>query len=348
MTKFNPNGVGVSNGNIFGFPVSKEEAEILLFPIPWDVTTSYGKGTANGPSQILNASTQLDFYHPVYENAHEIKLFLDKESKKIRNWNNELVRDSSRYVNFLESGGVVEDSPEFLELLDIVNSKQDWIKDFIFNKSQEVINANKIPGVIGGEHSVPLGLLEALSTYYSDFGVLQIDAHADLRMAYEGFKQSHASIFYNALNIKQIKKLVQVGIRDVAQSEVDIINNSLGRITTFFDWNLKENSFNGQSWKEQVNEIISELPNNVYISFDIDGLKPSLCPNTGTPVPGGFELEEINYLLNQLAKSTKKIIGFDLCEVSNGEFGEWDANVGARALWSIVTNISLNRKINNY
>ena len=92
--------------------------------------------------------------------------------------------------------------------------------------------------------------------------------------------------------------------------------------------------FLGQTWKSQCDEIIGRLPQHVYISFDIDGLHPSLCPNTGTPVPGGLQLEEVNFLFKQLVMSGRKIIGFDLVEVSPGG-GDWDANVGARVLYSL-------------
>ena len=208
------------------------------------------------------------------------------------------------------------------------------------------MNQGKIVGVLGGEHSVPLGLFEAIDSLGKPFGILQIDAHADLRNAYEGFVQSHASIMYNALeNCKNLTKLVQVGIRDVAQSEVDLISSSNGRISTYFDWDLKEGQFNGVTWNSQVDKIVSELPDLVYISFDIDGLSPELCPNTGTPVVGGFKLEEINYLLFKVAESGKRIVGFDLNEVSPGKDGDWDANVGSRALWNVVCAVEKNRRI---
>jgi agmatinase len=109
---------------------------------------------------------------------------------------------------------------------------------------------------------------------------------------------------------------------------------------------LKERQFNGESWQSIVTSIINELPQNVYISFDIDGLHPALCPNTGTPVVGGFELEQITYLFFQLVESGRKIVGFDLNEVAPGESGDWDANVGARALWNLICATEKSRLIN--
>jgi hypothetical protein len=132
---------------------------------------------------------------------------------------------------------------------------------------------------------------------------------------------------------------------DIAQSEVDIIENSNGRVSTYFDWNLKEGQFNGETWSSQVDRIIEDLPSNVYISFDIDGLSPELCPNTGTPVAGGFKLEEINYLLFKLVESGKKVVGFDLNEVAPGKDDDWDANVGARALWNLICSTEKSRRL---
>jgi agmatinase len=188
-------------------------------------------------------------------------------------------------------------------------------------------------GLLGGDHSTPLGFLRALSEKYERFGILQIDAHADLRKAYEGFTYSHASIMYNALKLPSVSRLIQVGIRDFCEEEQDVINRSRGRISTFFDEDLKAWRYKGETWDALCNSIIKELPANVYISFDIDGLDPKLCPNTGTPVAGGLEFQEAIYLIKKVAQS-RKIIGFDLCEVAPGQ-NDWDANVGARLLYNL-------------
>ena len=344
MADFNPDDVGVSNGNLFGFPVSENESKIVVIPVPWDVTASYGKGTSLGPKAILDASTQLDFYHPKLENAYQTKVFMTPISEEWLKINEKLSIESLAYIQHLESGSI--DHSEFSTFLTEVDSAHKALTSNLKDRCEVLLDKNKIVAVIGGEHSTPLGLIQALNDHYADFGILQIDAHADLRNAYEGFIQSHASIMYNVLNTcPNGSKLVQIGIRDIAQSEVDLIEESQGRVKTFYDWYLKENQFNGQTWFSQVEKIINELPENVYISFDIDGLIPSLCPNTGTPVPGGFTLEEINFLLFKIVESGKKIIGFDLNEVSPGNSGDWDANVGARALWNLICSTEKSRRL---
>ena len=342
---FDPNGVGIANGNIFGFPVNQENANIVITPIPWDATASYGKGTSNGPQAILNASTQLDFYHFELEKAWETKVFMSPISKEWKKINDDLCLRGMEYIRFLEEGGSVENSPEFTLLIHEINEAQIALKNNLKEKAIQLIQEGKIPVVLGGEHSTPLGLIEAIDSQNQAFGILQIDAHADLRDAYEGFQQSHASIMFNVVNnCKNLQKLVQVGIRDVAQSEIDLIEQS-SKITTFFDWKIKQELYEGKTWKSIVNDIIQELPQRVYISFDIDGLKPYLCPNTGTPVAGGFELEEINYLFFSLIDAGKEIIGFDLNEVGDDSASDWDANVGARALWNLVCATEKSRRI---
>jgi len=289
----------------------------------------------------------LDFYHPKLEDAWNTKVYLAPISQEWSKINSKLCIEAIEYISFLEEGGDINDSIDFQNTVNTINEAQIALKNNLKERSLELMKQGKIEGVLGGEHSVPLGLLEAIDSIAKPFGILQIDAHADLRNAYEGFVQSHASIMYNALeNCKNLTKLVQVGIRDVAQSEVDLISSSNGRISTYFDWDLKEGQFNGVTWNSQVDKIVSELPDLVYISFDIDGLSPELCPNTGTPVVGGFKLEEINYLLFKVAESGKRIVGFDLNEVSPGKDGDWDANVGSRALWNVVCAVEKNRRIN--
>jgi agmatinase len=334
---FDPNGVGIANGNIFGFPVNEEEADIVIIPVPWDATASYGKGTSNGPKHILEASTQLDFYHPKLENAFQSKVFMAPISDEWKELNDGLCKKSLEYIEFLEDGGVLEANTYFQGIVNEINEVQNALREQLKVRTADLLKKNKIVAVLGGEHSTPFGLLDALNDHGLPFGVLQIDAHADLRDAYEGFEQSHASIMFNVIaKLPKVKKLVQVGIRDIASSEVDFIVEQKGRIKTFFDWELKDGQFKGETWKTQVDQIIRELPERVYVSFDIDGLSPELCPNTGTPVPGGFKLEEISFLLFELERQGKQIIGFDLNEVAPGPEGDWDANVGARALWQLV------------
>lgn len=331
---FDPNGVGIKNGNIFGLPYSEEESDIVVIPVPWDVTASYGKGAAEGPGAILEASTQIDYFHPKIDKPWEVKMCLSEISSEWKQINNNLGAKSIDYVDYLEQGNT-ELTNKYQSVLDEINEASFVLKELVKQKAISLLKNNKKVGLLGGEHSTALSLIEALSEKYDDFGVLQIDAHADLRKAYEGFTYSHASVFYNAIQLPQLTSLVQVGIRDICEEEVSLINKD-DRIHTFYNHQLSQLKFEGKSWKVVCEEIVNKLPQNIYISFDIDGLLPYYCPNTGTPVPGGLEFDEAVYLLNLLKISGKNIIGFDLCEVAPDSQTEWDANVGARMLWQLM------------
>jgi agmatinase len=344
MSEFDPNGVGIANGNIFGFPYTESEATIVIVPIPWDATASYGKGTSEGPEAILEASTQLDFFHPDLDRAYETKVYMSPVSQEWKEINAHCCEQGLEYIQYLESNGEEKAREKYQSVLDEINTAHEALRANLKERCLALIEQGKIPAVLGGEHSTPLGLIEALNDTYADFGILQIDAHADLRDAYEGFSQSHASIMFNVLqNAQNMSKLVQVGIRDVSEREVFLSRDS-DRVQTYYDWSIKNQQYTGRTWSDQVEEIIQHLPKNVYVSFDIDGLKPELCPHTGTPVAGGFELQEISYLLFALANSGRKIIGFDLNEVAPGSEGDWDANVGARALWQLLCACEKSRR----
>ncbi len=331
---FNPNDVCVSNGNYFGFPYTTENARLMLFPVPWNVTTSYRGGTNNGPQAILDASYQLDFYDEDIEKAWELGIGTDDSGMEIIEQDAQFRTVAQRVIHALESGKEpVQDE------IDLVNEVSEALNQHVEEKADFYLNQNTLFGIVGGDHSVPLGFMRALAKKYPSFGILHFDAHADLREAYEGFIYSHASIMYNALQIKNVGKLVQVGIRDFCENEAWIGKNDK-RVKQFSDQHLKEAEFTGLSWDAQCDKIINELPQNVYVSFDIDVFSPDLCPNTGTPVPGGLSYNQAVYLLKKLWKSSRKIIGFDLCEVAPGR-DELDANVGARVLYKL-SNYTIN------
>lgn len=327
IQNFNPNSLS-PYGGIFGLPFEYGHSELVIFPIPWDVTSSYSAGSSKGPKAILNASYQVDLFDPFVKNAWQLGIYMKEINTTWKKRNKVFRNKAEQYISLLEKG------KEHLaqKSLELINNKCQELHNWIERECTNLLNEDKLVILLGGDHSTPFGYIKALAKKHKSFGILQIDAHADLRKGYENFTYSHASIMYNVLeNIPQVNKLIQLGIRDYCEEELAYINNSK-KVITFFDRDLKHQTFKGIKWSEQVKNIIASLPEKIYLSFDIDGLDPKLCPNTGTPVPGGFELEQITYLLEQIVKSGKSIIGMDLNEVSPGK-DNWDANVGARALW---------------
>ncbi len=340
LQNFNPNDIGIDNGNLLGLPFDYESANIIVFGVPWEVTVSYGGGTAAGPARVLEASRQLDIYD--FDNPEGWKqgIFMVEIPAHIQQKNEALRQDASRIIEHLEQGDRIEDDPDLSQVLKNIDSEGEAVNQWLFDNATAAINQGKKVAVIGGDHSVPLGYMQALAQRYPDFGILHIDAHADLRDAYEGFQYSHASIMFNALKMPQISKLIQVGIRDICQDEIDIIQQSGGRVSTYYDPMLKQKLYAGIPWLEICKQIVAELPQQVYISFDVDGLDPKLCPNTGTPVPGGLELEQTYCLFREILHSGRQIIGFDVCEVGDGE---WDGNVGARAVFKLCNLMALSQ-----
>ncbi|SEN33258.1 agmatinase [Chitinophaga rupis] len=344
LSQFDPNSVGILSNNIFGLPFNEEDAKLVLLPVPWEVTVSYSNGTARGPEQIFKASFQVDLLDPDVKDGWKKGFFMREPDKHMLLRSDYLRKEAELYIKFLTEGGDIGDNQFLKKTLVDVNTGTKVMNEWVYNQTLALLNKGKLVGLIGGDHSTPLGYYKAIGEKKGDFGILQIDAHCDLRDSYEGFKYSHASIMYNALNeVPQLKKLVQVGIRDYCEEELDFVENNKDRVTTFFDKDIKEAQFEGESWKDTCDRIIAALPQQVYISFDIDGLDPKLCPHTGTPVPGGFEVAQIFYLFKRLLASGRQLIGFDLNEVSTSH-DEWDANVGARVLFKLCNLLVMNNE----
>lgn len=342
IKSFDPNSPGDPDANIYGLPFTCEEADTVIVPVPWDVTVSYADGTANGPEAVFNASFQVDLYEPDLADAWKSGIAMDEIPLKLKARAEDLRSMAVQYIDALTNGEDVELDPELQKILLTVNEGSAELNAWVKNRCLHWLQKGKRVGLLGGDHSTPFGMLLAQAELHDEFGILQIDAHADLRVAYEGFTYSHASIMYNALSIPQVKRLVQVGIRDFCQQEKEIIDNSKGRVITFFDRDMRHEKYKGVTWHEITKRIIASLPQKVYISFDIDGLEPGLCPHTGTPVAGGLEFEQAGYLFTELVKSGKQIIGFDLNEVAPGPDGdEWDANVGARMLYRMCNIMTM-------
>ena len=332
LAAFDPNGVGAAHAQVFGLPFSHAESRVVILPVPWDATASYEAGSSRGPEAIRKASPQLDLDDPDVPDSWQAGFFMLQSSPEWQQRNRVLRPRVSEHLRLLESGAEPDDS-----LPQRVNEETEALRKWVFERTEETLHAGKIPGLLGGDHGTALGAMQAGLAQYPAMGILQIDAHADLRDAYEGFRHSHASIMHNALDAG-VTCLVPVGLRDVCQAENQILSAD-PRISAFPQHVLDTRRFNGENWKACVADIIAALPQDVWVSFDIDGLDPSLCPNTGTPVPGGLSFAEVSFLLGELMHSGRLIIGFDLTEVSPDpdDRHEWDANVGARILYRLCS-----------
>lgn len=346
IADFDPDDVGLDNGNYFGMPFTPDEADLVLISAPWEVTASYGGGAAYAPDAIIEASTQLDFYEAFAPDEWKRGIATAEIDYSIQDLNMVLRDDARRVMEHLGHGGKTTDESVRRKIERINNASAD-INARLYTQAAEWLDRGKIVGMVGGDHSTPYGLIQAVSQRFPQTGILHFDAHCDLREAYEGFRFSHASIMYNVLHdLPGVSGLVQVGVRDYCSAEARRAAED-PRVTLFSDRRLCEKRFSGSSWTQICTEIAERLPEQVYISFDIDALQPQYCPGTGTPVPGGLDFNEAVHLIECVAGTGRRIVGFDLSEVAPSKESQWDANVGARMLWKLcVTTLKTNSNAN--
>ena len=333
MTAFDPSSAALHDG-IYGLPFTPDEARVVLVPVPWEATVSYGSGTADGPAAILKASRQVDLLDRETGRPYEAGIAMLDIPGEIRSWSDE-ARGTAAPV--IASGGPGEDEA-LLRAAAAVNALGDRMNAWVYGQVKGLLEKGKLAGVVGGDHSVPFGAIRAMSERFPGLGVLHFDAHADLRRAYEGFRWSHASIMYNVLELSGVARLVQVGIRDYSDEEDETMRAHADRVKVHFDPDIRRALFDGESFSRIAGRVVADLPRDVYVSFDIDGLDPALCPHTGTPVLGGLSFAEVSAVLRTVVTSGRRIVGFDLNEVAPDPEGrsEWDGNVGARVLYKEI------------
>ncbi len=339
ISEFDSTGAGDPDGSVFGLPFAADESSVVLLPVPWEATTSYGRGTAHGPAAIRAASPQLDLFDVELVELGlgqpwQFGIHMLDESSRVRAWNEHAC---ARALPVVAAGGVLGDDSALLSALTDVNNLSRELDRWVEQEVAAGLDEGRIIGVVGGDHSVSLGAIAAHAARFPGLGILHIDAHADLRAAYEGFERSHASILRNVLTrTGGIERVVQVGVRDVSLEEYEFSRTD-PRLVTHYEAAIRRRLGEGGTWAQQCAMMVDALPQQVYVTFDIDGLDPMLCPSTGTPVPGGLSFAEASSLLCALVRAGKTVVGFDLVEVApSGRVGdEWDGNVGARVLYKL-------------
>ncbi|MEM1329660.1 MAG: agmatinase family protein [Planctomycetota bacterium] len=328
-----------THSTFLALPESPDEARVVILPVPFDATTSYGTGTARGPDAILAASAQVDLHDHRFGEIHLAGLHMEAPPSEVKRWSSEARSLAAPLLDGLSPDEAV--GPEHEGTLAKINELCAQAYQHTHDVVLRVLDQGRVPIVVGGEHSVSEGAIAACADRFGSLGVLQIDAHMDLRDAYQGLSRSHASVMFNAIHEGHVSRLVQVGIRDYCREELDLIERLNGEnegwVSTWYDDDLFDAEASGTGFQRLAERIVDELPETVYVTVDIDGLDPSLCPNTGTPVPGGLSFRHLSLLLGTLRDSGKRIVGADLVEVCPDASGtcEWDANVGARVLYKL-------------
>ena len=315
---------------LFGLK-ERPNPRFMIIPVPWEGTVSYNTGTSFGPQSLFEASSQIDLWDVEFGPLEPLGIHLHTNDPDVLKWNQEAIQ--ARKIDVKDRIQKINDLSKKINL---------WI----FNKYNQVFSKDNMVVLLGGEHSIALSGFQAVAQKLKgDYGVLQIDAHMDMRQAFEGYTYSHASVFYNLLTSNFApKSLVQVGVRDFCQEEHSFAQSLKGQVFTFYDRYLKCCLHEGKTWNDLCQEIITPLPQNVYVSLDIDGLSPLLCPDTGTPVPGGLDFDQLVTLLKHLA-SSRRIIGMDLVEVGGDTNDrQWNGNVAMRILYKMLGFAAISQK----
>ena len=336
--EFDPNGIVPDNGNYFGMPCSPEEAALVLISAPWDITVSMRAGSSFAPDAIIEASRNIDLHEPMSPGAWRKGIATLPIDYSIQDLSHRLRSDAERVVKAGEEFGVsILNNIMHERRLRRVNEGSEAVNATIYNEAIKWFTRGKIVGLVGGDQSTAYGVIRAAGEHYSEIGVLHIDSHCDLRDSHHGFTHSHSSIMHNVLNdIKQVKRLVSVGVREFSPAEWERTERD-ERVKLFTGQYLWSQHFEGVVWSKVCDEIIAELPQNVYLSLDIDGLTIECSPHTGTLVPGGLRFPEVVYLLSRIVSSGRKIVGFDLTEVVPDMEDKTDATIAARLLFKMCS-----------
>jgi agmatinase len=246
---------------------SLRDAKFIVIPVPYDLTSTYQPGSRRGPAAIIEASTNMELY--------------DEESRK------------ETYM-----AGIHTTLPVAIDARGPKN-----MVNIVRKKISRIAKLNKIPVMLGGEHSITLGAVQAMIEKYPKLTVLQFDAHADLRDTYQESPYSHACV---ARRISEICPLVQVGIRSMSKEEGEFLPQS--KVKSYSaDFVLEK-----KNWAETV---CKDLRGDVFITIDLDVFDPSIMPATGTPEPGGLYWKDILHLL-KLVSASCNIRGFDVVELA--------------------------------
>lgn len=225
----------------------------------------------------------------------------------------EAILEASHYVEFWDEEFrrelCFEKGIATIEPIDFAGTADAEALAILEEQVRGLLARDKFVVTLGGEHTISAAPIKAHLERYPDLTVLQIDAHSDLRAEYEGTRFSHASVMARVLEFLPASRLVQAGIRAQCREESELIERE--GINTFFGYEIRQGVY-GQSWKERV---LDALGPDVYITFDIDGLDPSIMPSTGTPEPGGLLWDETIQLMKMIGKH-RRIVGFDVVELA--------------------------------
>ena len=336
--KFDPNGAIPDNGNYFGIPLEPEEAALVLISAPWDLSLKVRNGSSFAPDAIIEASRSVDFFEPMAPDSWRKGIATVPIDYTIQDMSHRLRSDAERIVKVHEKqGGTTFDNLVYERSLRRVNEGFQALNDNIYKQSQTWLSEGKIVGLVGGDQSTAYGHIRAVAEHHGSLGVLHIDSSCNLKSCHQGFEFSHASVMHNILrDVPQVERLVGVGVRAFSPEEWQRAEGD-PRVKLFTGQSIWSRHFEGVLWSTICNEIVESLPQNVYVSLDVNGLTVECSPHNGMVVAGGVRFPEVIYLLGKIVDSGRKIVGFDLSEVVPDMDDKTDAAIASRLLYNICS-----------
>lgn len=326
-------GLGSSDngGYYFRDAVSTDNADIVLVSVPWAVTSANGGGAAYAPDAIIDASTTVGLYDIIHDISIEGRVATAEVNYDIQESSQHLGSDAAKVVEHIEDGGSLS-GDYFTRKISRINDGFRLMNSSVCAQVWHFASKGKTVGVIGGDHAVSFGAVKALSELHKGLGVMIFDAHCDIRPSGNVFDYSHRSVVRNILEeIPQLEKLVCCGVRDLSAADLSALSSE-PRLSVCYAERMATMHHQGTTWQEVCKQAIHDLPQKVYISFDIDALALECCPTTKSPVAGGFQFNDAVAIITAIVESGREIVGFDITEiVPNGE-QSIDATVGARLL----------------
>ena len=295
-------------------------------------------GSSYAPDAIIEASRTIDFFEPMAPNSWRKGIATAPIDYAIQDMSHRLRSDAERIVKVYDKQGATTfDSLVYERSLRRVNEGFQALNTNIYEQSKRWLKRGKIVGLVGGDQSTAYGHIRAVAEHYGSLGVLHIDSSCNLKRCHQGFEYSHASVMYNVLrDVPQVERLVGVGVRAFTPEEWQRAETD-PRIKLFTGQSIWSRHFEGVLWSTICDEVVESLPQNVYVSLDINGLTIECSPHTGMVVAGGIRFPEVVYLLGKIVDSGRKVVGFDLSEVVPDMDDKTGAQIASRLLYNVCS-----------
>lgn len=336
--EFDPNTITPDNGNYFGISLEPEKSALVLISAPWDATSSLYSGCSYAPDAIIEMSRFVDFYEPMAPNSWRKGIATVPIDYSIQDLSHRLRSDAERVTKLHDEFGLsVIDNLMYERRLKRVNEGSVDVNFILYKQVKQWLEQNKIVGLVGGDQSVSYSIIKAMGYRYEHLGIIQIDTRCDMHEAYQGFEFSHASTMFNVMrDVPNIDQLAVVGVQEFSPIEWERAASDK-RIRLFTAQDMWAQQFEGKTWSAQVDDIISTMPQNVYITLDINALQCDCSPGTGRINGGGLTLFQAIYLMDRVITSGRSIVGFDITEVVPNMENKRDILAVARLLFKMCS-----------